>query len=93
MEYTPLKLLAVDGTVTDLHLIRKNALIRQPQHGSFLGPEIVAVIQIMDEHQIGDLLNNIQRVHQSARRKNIPEAVDFVFQFTCNHYSLSLFQV
>lgn len=85
MEHAPLELLAVDGAVAYLHLTRKDALIRQAQHIRLFGPEVIGIIQIVDKHQIGDLLDDAQRVHKTTRRKGIPKTVDFVFQFPCNH--------
>ncbi len=85
VEHAPLELLSVDGAAAYLHLTCEDALIRQAQHICFLGPEVIGIVQIVDEHQIGDLLNDTQRVHKAARRKSIPKAVDFVFQFACNH--------
>ena len=87
MKYTPFELLTVDGALTHLHLIGEDAGIRQPQHGSLFRPEIVRIIQVVNEHQIRDLFDHIQRIYQAARRKNVPETVNFVFQFTCNHES------
>lgn len=96
-EHAPLELLAVDGAVAYLHLTRKDALIRQAQHIRLFGPEIIGIVQIVDKHQISDLLDDTQRVHKTTRRKSIPKAVDFVFQFACNHstvpFSLQFFRL
>ena len=87
MKHTPFELLAVDGTVTDLHLISEDAGIRQSQHGGLFRPEIVRIVQVVNEHQICDLLDHVQRIYQVARCKNVPETVNSVFQFACNHES------
>ena len=85
-EHAPLEQLAVNGALTDPHLTSKNALIRQTQHGSFLYPEVVGFVEIVDEHQIGDLLDHVQRVNKAARRENVPKTVNFIFQLTGNHF-------
>ena len=87
MKYTPFELLAVDGALTHLHLIGEDAGIRQSQHGGLFRPEMVRIIQVVNEHQISNLLDDVQRVHQTTRRKNIPKTVNFIFQFACNHES------
>ena len=89
MEYRPLQLSAIDFPLTDFHFIRKNTLEGQAQHGTFLGTKIIRRIQIMDKHQICDLLNDIQRVYQAACGENIPQAVNSIFQFACNHINQS----
>ena len=94
VEDAPLEPAAVHGALAELHLIREDALIRQAEHGRLLGAEIVRVVQIVDEHEIGHLLDHVQRVRETTGPEDLPEAVDFVFQFACNHvpYSFSQFQ-
>ena len=79
VEYRPLQLATVDLPVADLHLVRKDALIGQTQHGTLLGAEVVGGIQIMDKHQVSHLLDDVQRVGQTACPENLPQAVYFVF--------------
>ena len=85
VEHAPFELAAVDSTVPDLHLLGEDARIGQTQHGGLACAEVVGVIQIVNEHQIGHLLDHIQRIRQTARPENLPEAVDFASQFACNH--------
>ena len=85
MEYTPLELAAVNGTITNLHFFGKYALIGQAEHGRFLGSDVVGIVQVMDEHQIGHLFNDVKRIRNAACPEDLPKAVDFAFQFTCYH--------
>ena len=89
MEHRPLQLSAIDLPLADFHFIRKNALEGQTQHGTLFGAEIVGGIQIMDKHQIRNLLDDIQWIHQSACGENVPQAVNSIFQFACNHINQS----
>ena len=50
VEHAPFELLTVDGALAELHLVCKNALVRQPQHGGFLGAQIVGIVQVVNEH-------------------------------------------
>ena len=79
MEHRPLQLSAIDLPLADFHFIRKNALEGQTQHGTLLGTKIISRIQFVDKHQIGDLLNDIQRVYQATCSENVPQAVNSVF--------------
>ena len=90
VEHAPLELAAIHGALTDLYLIGEDALIRQTQHGRLLCPAVVGIVKVVDEHQIGDLLDHIQRVDKAARRENVPKTVDFVFQLTGDHFFFSL---
>ena len=85
MEHAPLELTAVDTAVANLHVFGKDALKGQPEHGSLPGPGVVRVVQIMDEHQIGHLFDDIQRIGQTACPEDFPKAVNFTSQFTCHH--------
>ena len=89
MEDAPFQLVPGNRPVADLYLFRKNTLIWKTQHGGFLCAEIIRVIQIMDEHHIGHLFNDIQRIGKPAGPEYFPNAVDFVFQFACNHWCSS----
>ena len=92
-EDAPLELCAVDLVPADLDFFGKDALIRQAEHGGFLCLEVVRVVEVADEHQIGHLLHDRQRIHDPARRKDVPQRVDFVFQFSRDHFSASRFHV
>ena len=50
VEHAPLELLTVDGALAELHFVRENALVRQPQHGSFLGAQVVGIVQVVNKH-------------------------------------------
>ena len=50
VEFRPFKLSAFDNPLPNLHLFRKDALVRQSQHGTFHCPEIICCVQVMDEH-------------------------------------------
>ena len=84
-ENAPFKLRAVDGAVANLHAALEDARVRQPQHRAFLRLDVVAVIQIVDEHQVRHLLNHVQRVRQPARPEDFPQPVNLVLQFPRNH--------
>ena len=43
------------------------------------------IVQNFDEHQVCNLLDNRQGVGHTGRPENIPNAVDFIFQFASNH--------
>ena len=93
VEHRPFERFAVDLAVADHHLILEDALKRQSEHGAFFGFEVVRVVKVVDKHQIGDLLDNVEGVGQTACPEYFPYAVDFTFEFSCNHASFSLFQV
>ena len=92
VEYRPLELIARDSPLPNLDLLPEHTFVGQAQHGALLGAQIVCLIQIVDEHQVGHLLHHVQRVGNAARPEDLPEGVDLVFQFACNH-SGSLFLV
>ena len=89
VEHRPFELVSVDLAVTDLHLVRKNALVREAKHDRLLGAEVVGIVEVADEHQVRDLLDNVQGIDQSACRKYVPKAVDSVFEFACDHMIIS----
>ena len=53
MEDAPFELAALDFALSDLDLPGKNALEGETQHGGFLCPEVVRIVQVVNEHQIG----------------------------------------
>ena len=89
MEHRPFELLAVDLSIPHLHFVGEDALEGQTQHSTFFCAEIIGGIQVMDKHQVSDLLDHIQGVHQTTSRKNIPQAINSIFQFACNHINQS----
>ena len=88
-EHRPLQLPPIDFALADGDFACEHALVGQTQHGTLPGPQIVRGIQIVDEHQIGHLLDHIQGVRQSARPENLPQGVNFVSQFACQHKDTS----
>ena len=44
VEHAPFELLTVDGALTDLYLVSKNALVRQPQHSGLFCAQIVGIV-------------------------------------------------
>lgn len=63
----------------------ENAGIGQVQHDGLLGPGVVQSVQVVDEHEVGDLLDDGQRVGQPIGPEGLPERVDLVFQFAGAH--------
>ena len=85
VENAPFELCTVHGALPDLYLARKDALVGQTQHSGFFGVGVVAFIEVVNEHQIGHLLDHIQGIRQAARPENFPQAVNFAFQFSGYH--------
>ena len=85
VENAPLELCSIHSALSDLHLARKDALVGQTQHSGFFGVSVVAFIEVVNEHQIGHLLDHIQGIRQAARPENFPQAVNFAFQFSGYH--------
>ena len=82
VEGRPLKLITINLTVSDLNLIRKNALIRKSQHSGFLCTEVVRIIQVLYEHEICHLFHNIKRICDSSVPKNFPQAINLISKFS-----------
>ena len=89
VEPGPLELFPGHGAVPHLDLPGKNALVGQAQHGALLGSQVVRLIQVVDEHEVGHLLHHVQGVGDAAGPEGLPEAVNFVSQFACQHFLLS----
>ena len=85
VEGAPLELLAGDRALADLHLVGKDTFIGEAQHGRLLGAQVVRVVQVADEHEVGHLLHHVQGVGDAARPKDVPQGVHFVFQFAGDH--------
>jgi hypothetical protein len=47
--------------------------------------QLLHLIEALDEDQVGDLLDHLQRVGEPARPEVVPDAVDLVAQFACQH--------
>ena len=43
------------------------------------------IVKYLNKHEICDLFNDSQRIRHTARPENIPDTVNFVFQFTSYH--------
>jgi hypothetical protein len=58
-------------------------LDRRAERGGLALLQLLHVVETSDEDQIGDLLDHLERVGQTARPEVVPDAVDLVAQFTC----------
>ena len=47
--------------------------------------EGVKFVQPLDEEQVGELLDNGERIGNTAGSEGVPDAVDFGFDFACDH--------
>ena len=72
MKNRPLELRSINNPVPNLNLSGKYAFIGEPQHGAFFSVQIIAVIQVMNEHKVCHLLNDIQRIGKSSRPEDFP---------------------
>ena len=93
VEHRPFELATRDGPLPHLYLTGKDALMRQAQHGTLLGPLVIGGIQVVDEHEVGHLFHHIQGIRYAAGPEGLPEAVNFIFQFASDHVLLLLFPV
>ena len=85
MEHRPFELVSVDFSIAYLYFVGKDALVRLSEHDRFLCTEVIGIVEVADKHEVRDLLNDIQRVDKSARRKYVPKSVNSIFQFACDH--------
>lgn len=46
---------------------------------------VVKIIKVPDEHQVGDLLDNIERVGESPGPEYASQRIDLAFEFPDNH--------
>jgi hypothetical protein len=46
----------------------------------------VDLVQAFDEEQVGELLDDGERVGDAAGPQGVPDAVDFGFDFACDHW-------
>jgi hypothetical protein len=60
------------------------------QPGGLVLFQRVQVVQTAQEEQIGDLLDDLERVGDAAGPECVPNAVDLVLDFTSDHFAFSL---
>ena len=60
-------------------------LNRRLQPGGFVLFERVQVVEPLEEKQVGDLLDDFQRVGDAAGPEGVPDAVDLVTDFVGEH--------
>ena len=48
--------------------------------------EGVELIQPLDEEQVGELLDDGERIGDAPGPEGVPDAVDFGFDFACDHW-------
>lgn len=48
--------------------------------------EGVELVQALDEKQVGELLDDGERIGDAAGPEGVPDAVDFGFDFACDHW-------
>ena len=53
--------------LSELHSFRKKTLMRDAEDDAFLFLARIHLIKVMDEHQIGYLFNDVQRIGESTR--------------------------
>jgi hypothetical protein len=46
----------------------------------------VDLVQPLDEEQVGELLDDGERIGDAAGPEGVPDAVDFGFDFACDHW-------
>ena len=95
VEHRPFELATRDGPLPHLYLTGKDALMRQAQHGTLLGPLVIGGIQVVDEHEVGHLFHHIQGIRYAAvqkvsQRRSILFFSSPVIMFS---YSFSRFQI
>lgn len=72
MKNAPFQLISGNLPVSDHDFPRKDTLKGKSQHGAFFQAKIVGVIQVPYKHEIGHLLNDIQRVGETAGPEDFP---------------------
>ena len=60
-------------------------LDRLAERGGLALLQLLHLVEALDEDQVGDLLDHLQRIGQPARPEVVPDAVDLVAQFTRQH--------
>ena len=85
----PFELFPSHHALSNAHFACEDTLVRQAEHGALLGAEVVRLVQVVDEHQIGHLFHHVQRIRYAAGPEGLPEAVYFVSKFAGQHIILS----
>ena len=60
-------------------------LDRLAERGGLALLQLLHLVKALDEDQVGDLLDHLQRIGEPARPEVVPDAVDLVAQFACQH--------
>ena len=68
----------------------EEGLVGEAEHGGLAGAEGVGLVEVVDEHQVGHLFDDVQRVGEAAGPEDFPEGVDFVLEFAGDHACRSL---
>ena len=71
-EHRPSELILFDGLFADAVFPVEKAVIGKSQHQIVLDPPCVGFVEVVYEHQISDLFDDVQRIDHSARREYIP---------------------
>ena len=79
VKHRPFQLISGEFTPADFQFLRENALMGHAQHDTFFRAAVVGGVQIVNKHQVGHLLDHVQRIGDTARPKRFPKAVDFIF--------------
>ena len=58
------------------------------QPGGFVLFQRVQVVQPLQEQQVGNLLDDFQRVGDAARPEGVPDGVDLGADFACEHVGI-----
>jgi hypothetical protein len=66
---------------------REDAAAHRPlEPGGLVLLQRVQVVQTAQEEQVGDLLDDLERVGDAAGPERVPDAVDLVLDFTSDHF-------
>ena len=70
--------------------LREDApLHRLAERGGLALLQLLHLVEALDEDQVGDLLDHLERIGEPARPEVVPDAVDLVAQFTRQHSRLA----
>ena len=56
-----------------------------PSVVALFSSSVLQLVEALDEEQVGDLLDDLERIGDPARPEVVPDAVDLVAQFACQH--------
>jgi hypothetical protein len=62
-------------------------LDRLAERGGLALLQLLHLVEALDEDQVGDLLDDLERIGQASRPEVVPDAVDLVAQFSRQHQS------